>query len=307
MRYFFYNNVILLKAALKIHFQRIYPVLKNIFCRLTSRSPVRLDRIFAAQAVRKNSFLGVKVSVICSCFNTEPDHLRGMLDSLLRQVYPNWELCLLNCSDNDHPDVGGILEAYARKDPRIRVFRRDNRGIAANSNYIEQFASGEFLLLMDHDDLLSPGAIEELMQAAALHSSDFVYADEYYLYPFGYRIRRKKDFDLQLLWHDNYLNHPGLIRKNLFEEIGGFRDGFEGAQDYDLYLRLIEKVKTAYHVRKPLYAWRIHDTSFSQNRMNLCIASGKKALEEHLARLHIRAEVRALPFSAEFIVKRISD
>ena len=307
MKYFLYNNRTLVKSALKTYFPRIYPVLKNIFYRITSRSVVRLDRIFTAQAAGGNSFLGAKVSVICSCFNTSPDHLKAMLDSLLRQVYPNWELCLLNCSDDDHPDVGRILEAYARKDPRIRVFGHANQGIAANSNYVEQFASGEFLLLMDHDDLLPPCALEELMKAAALHSSDFVYADEYYLYPFGYRIRRKKDFDLQLLWHDNYLNHPGLIRKRLFDEIGGFREGFKGSQDYDLYIRLIEKIKTAYHVRKPLYVWRIHDTSFSQKSMEECIASGKKALEEHLARLHIRAEVRALPFSAEYIVKKISD
>ena len=280
--------------------------LNSLIPRLELPEPVSGDEDAGSSRQPVSDFIldtGKKISIISCCFNTEIPYLKAMIDSVLSQTYPNWELCLLDCSDDEHAATGDVTASYAEKDPRIKVVRSANRGIAMNSNCIAGHASGEYLFLLDHDDLLEPDALSEMLKFSLQHNAGFVYADEILLYPDRRVIRTKKDFSFSLLWHDNFVNHPVLFKKSLFDEIGGFREGFEGSQDYDLYLRILEKTNHFGHIRKPLYVWRIHNTSFSQNRMDLCIASGKKALSEYFKRaginVRILAEAQAPIFSLQ--------
>ena len=270
--------------------------LNSLIPRLELPEPVSGDEDAGSSRQNVSDFFldtNKKISIISCCFNTEIPYLKAMIESVLSQTYPNWELCLLDCSDNEHAAVGEVIASYAEKDSRIRVVRSANQGIAMNSNCIADHASGEYLFLLDHDDMLEPDALSEMLKFSLLHNAGFVYADEIHLYPDRSVIRSKGDFSLSRFWHDNYVNHPVLFQKSLFDEVGGFREGFEGSQDYDLYLRILEKTNHFGHVRKPLYVWRIHDTSFSQNRMDLCIASGKKALAEYFKRAGINVRISA--------------
>jgi glycosyltransferase involved in cell wall biosynthesis len=229
---------------------------------------------------------GPLISILCCSWNTPEEYLRAMLDSIRGQSHQRWELLIGNCSDGEHPAVGGILREAALNDARIKVFELPNRGIAANTNAVFEHASGEFVMLMDHDDLLMPDALEQLAGAQRREDSDFVYADEYVLQMEFRRIWRcrKKPFTMEALESDNFINHPVLIRRGLFESVGGFREGFEGSQDHDLYFRLLEKTDRISYVDAPLYVWRINPGSFSNRNLDRCIESGKKAVAEHLKR-----------------------
>ncbi len=236
---------------------------------------------------------GPRVSILCSVWNTRPCLLRQMVRSVLKQSYQDWELVINNCSDPSHPEVDSILARFASADARIKVQKKANQGIALNTNAAADCAAGEFILLMDHDDMLLPDALDHLMNAQKQADADFVYADEYYLVT-QYRVvwhRRKKPFSMKALEENNFINHPALIRKTLFSQAGGLRPGFDGSQDHDLYLRLLEKTAKTAYVPEPLYVWRIHPDSFSQSSVQKCIESGKKALAEHFSRLGVAAVV----------------
>lgn len=162
----------------------------------------------------------------------------------------------------------------------------ENLGIALNSNAAAKHAAGEFILLMDHDDLLMPDALEQLMKEQDQQDADFVYSDEFILQMQFKRIyhRHKQPFTMEALESDNFINHPALIRKSLFDSVGGFHSGFEGSQDHDLYFRLLEKTDRIAYLDKPLYVWRVNANSFSERCLDTCIQSGKRAIENHLAR-----------------------
>jgi len=236
---------------------------------------------------------GPLISIICCAWNTRPAFLRQMLHSIRKQSYRNWELVVDECSDSSHPETGAVLMRFAAADARIKVRKTVNRGIALNTNAAADRAAGEFILLMDHDDMLMPDTLERLVKAQQADQADFVYSDEF-LYQMPYQVvwnRHKGPFSMTRLETENYVNHPALIRKSLFLEIGGLRSGFEGAQDHDLYLRLFEKSSKIGYVPRALYVWRLHPDSFSHSSMQRCAESGKKALEEHFSRLNVAAVV----------------
>lgn len=247
---------------------------------------------------------GPLISILCNTWNTPSGYLEQMLLSIRQQSYRNWELLINNCSDPGHPEVKRILRAFSEKDDRIKVFNLENLGISLNTNAVAARASGEFILLMDHDDFLTPDALESLMAAQKQKNADFVYSDEYYLRMSCNLVlyRRKMPFSMEALESDNYVNHPALIRKTLFDQVHGFRTGFEGSQDYDLYLRLFEQTDNIAYVPKGLYVWRIHPVSFSQSALQHCIDSGKKALEEHFKRIGVPAVVESAKNEARFKV-----
>lgn len=234
-----------------------------------------------------------KVSIICCVWNTDLNFLKTMLDSVINQTYSNWEFCINNCSDAEHGSVQELLDQYRIKDVRIKILKNHNQGIAENSNVAVRAASGTFLFLLDHDDWLPPHALGCLLMSQKETGADFIYADEcvYFMKQKIGKLSHKGNFSIYTLRTNNFINHPVLIRKELFDQIHGFRSGFEGSQDYDLYLRLLENTERIQYIPQALYYWRINNSSFSQTELSKCIESGKKALEDHLKRMRIPGKV----------------
>lgn len=246
---------------------------------------------------------GSKVSILCNVWNTPSAFLRQMIESVLEQNYCNWELLLNNCSNIDNQEVEHMLLGYA-DEKRIKVFRTTNCGIAENTDFLLSQASGEFVLLMDHDDFLLPDTISEMMEAQQASGCDFIYADEIILFMSCRHLLKniKKSFSMPALERENFINHPALIRMQILKKIGGFRSGFEGSQDHDLYLRICEETEKIHYLPKLLYVWRYNDGSFSARHLDICIESGRKAVQEHLNRMNIAAEVTAEKDRAVFTI-----
>lgn len=239
-----------------------------------------------------------RFSIVTPVYNTPLDVLRECLESVLAQTFTEWELCLV---DDASPDaaVRTVLDEFARRDPRIRVRRRSkNGGIVAASNDGLEMATGEFVVLLDHDDLLTPDALA-MVDAALLRDDqiDYVYSDEDKLSAKGeyYDEFRKPDWSPERFRAQNYLCHLSTIRSTLVRDVGGFRPGFDGSQDYDLLLRVTEQARRIHHVPEVLYHWRVIPGSAAGDPMAKpeAYTAGERALRDHFARVGIDAEVVA--------------
>lgn len=206
------------------------------------------------------------ISIIMPVYNPKLDHFRQALDSILEQHYQKWELCLADDASTT-PGVRELIHEYARKDVRIKaVFRPINGHISAASNSALELAGGEFIALMDQDDLLPAHALYHVAVEVNRHPDlGLVYSDEDKIDEYGERIDPyfKPDWNPDLFCSHNLITHLGVYRTNLVREIGGFRQGYEGSQDYDLARRIIERVSPGQirHIPRILYHWRIHDQS----------------------------------------------
>ena len=238
-------------------------------------------------------------TIIIPVYNTEEVWLRRAIKSLQAQLYPNWETCIINdASTKDY--IAPILNEYAASDPRIRVKHLGaNRGIAGASAEALAMAAGEFIGLLDHDDELTPDALWEI--ASWLNRNpelDLVYSDEDKLTADGARVDPffKPDWSPDLLLSMNYIAHFAVVRRSLLDAIGGFRSGYEGAQDYDLLLRLTEKTDRIAHVPKILYHWRMSFSSAasSAGAKSYASDSGRRAVEDALKRRGREAAVEVL-------------
>ncbi len=240
------------------------------------------------------------VSVVVPTYNTPAPFLTAMIESVLAQTYSHWELCI---ADGNSPGdwVRPILERYAAQDPRIKVqFLDANRGIAGNTNAALALATGELVALLDHDDTLAPFALHEVVKALNDYpEADLIYSDEDKLDETGRRVDPafKPDWSPDTLRSYNYICHLLVVRRSLVTALGGIRDGFDGAQDYDLVLRATERARRIVHVPKVLYHWRMHAQSTAQNAQNktYIVEAGCKALAEHLERM--RTPGRVIPTS----------
>ncbi|MBR7138351.1 MAG: glycosyltransferase [Lentisphaeria bacterium] len=290
-----------LRCSLKkvAHFilpQKAYRFFQRCIWRL--RGELYEEKSFARKFItsRKHSaaVLPFRISILCNVWNTPIPFLKQMTDSVLSQNCTEWELLINNCSDEEHKHTEEFLERFTH-DPRVKIFRTVNQGICGNTHFLASNASGEFIFLMDHDDFLLPDTLERLAAAQQKEKSDFVYADEFVLIMAEDHLLKniKKPFTMTALERENFINHPALIRKSLFEKSGGFRTGFEGSQDHDLYLRLCENTSRITYVPETLYVWRINNGSFSSLHPEICIESGRKAVQEHLERMNIQGKVVA--------------
>lgn len=238
-------------------------------------------------------------SILVPVYATEEKILRATLESVLAQRYPFWELCIVDdASPNEEPRR--IVQEYARKDPeRIRfLFSETNGGIAVATNQAAKMAKGEFICLLDHDDLLDPEALMEVaLELQVKPDTDYFYSDEDKVNMVGDEFSQpfyKPDFDPDLLLCNNYLNHFSVIRRSLFECVGGFREGFDGSQDYDLYLRVTEKARRIVHIPKILYHWRMIPNSTAvdpEAKGGLYRESSVKALQAAIERRGLKAQV----------------
>lgn len=238
-----------------------------------------------------------KISILVPVYNTPQVFLKQMIQSVRKQTYANWELCIANANP-DNEEVKQILEICTKKDDRIKVVNvPENEGIAQNTNRALDIATGEFIGLLDHDDLLEENALYEIVSCLnEKKETDVLYTDEdkvttdldEYFSP-----NFKPDFNLDMLRANNYICHFFVAKKELIEKVGGFRAEYNGAQDYDLILRCTEQAQNVAHIAKILYHWRVHKESTADNPLSKMYAyeAGKKAIEAHLARCHTDGEV----------------
>lgn len=236
------------------------------------------------------------ISLAVPAYRTPEKYLRRMLDSLLAQTYENWELCLVNASPGDTA-MERTLSEYAAKDGRIRYQTLSkNLGIADNTNQALAMTKGELVGFLDHDDLLAPNALFEIVRAYELHpQGELFYTDEDKVTETEehFQPHFKPDFNLDLLRSNNYICHFLVVRRSLAEAAGGFREAFNGAQDYDFIFRCAEKAKEIVHIPEILYHWRTHRASTADNPASKMYAfeAGKRAIEAHLARQGVKGTV----------------
>ncbi len=243
------------------------------------------------------------ISVVMPTYNTGLEWLKGAVQSVRNQLYPNWELCIADDASTD-PVLKKYLETLVREDERIKVvFRQENGHISRASNSALDLCSGEWVALLDHDDLLAEHAL--FCVAAAIDdnpSLQLVYSDEDKFDQNGIRFdpNFKPNWNPELFYSYNMISHLGVYRKDILDRIGGFRAGFEGSQDYDLALRFIEQIdqKNIHHIPRILYHWRMHpeSTASSTNAKPYARVSGEKALQEHFSRRGVAASVEGLPY-----------
>jgi len=243
-----------------------------------------------------------RISVAVPAFRTPEVFLRQMIQSLLDQTYPNWELCIANGSPDD-TEMTAILKEYASADRRICVRDlRENLGIAGNTNAALTMASGEFVGLLDHDDLLAPNALYEIVKKLNEDRElDAVYTDEDKVttdLSEHFQPHLKPDFNLDLLRSNNYICHFFVVRKTIVDKVGGFRQEFDGAQDHDFIFRCVEEASGRVgHVPEIVYHWRTHKASTADNPASKMYAfdAGKRAIEAHLKRVGVEGEVSHTP------------
>ena len=242
------------------------------------------------EAQRKRNFMKeITFSIVVPTYQTPELFLRQMIESVLGQTFCRVELILADGSKDDV--VEKIAAEYAKKDSRVKYHRlSENKGISENTNEGLALATGDYIGLLDHDDLLELHALYEMRMAIAKQpEADVLYSDEdkvsfdlkHYFEP-----HFKPDFNPDLLRSNNYICHFLVFKRELLESVGGFRSEYDGAQDFDLVLRLTEKAKCIVHIPKVLYHWRSHEASTATNPMSKLYAyeAGKRAVEDHLKR-----------------------
>ena len=253
------------------------------------------------------------ISILTPLYNTPEPYLREFLDSFVDQTAPNGQLCLADASDAEHDAVKRIVEEYRAKNQRIVYKKIENKGIAANTNAAASLATGDYLALADHDDILAPHAMytmgKAILQLRERGEPDgFLYSDEAL---FSKSIQRpivahfKPDYAPDYLLCCNYICHLAVFQKALWDAVGGERPECDGSQDHDLFLRLIEQVGGAAHVPQVLYYWRVHagSTSGGTEAKPYVAAAAKKALADHLARTGRTGTVEDGLFPSTYRVK----
>ena len=238
----------------------------------------------------------VLISVAVPVYHTGELFLRQMIESVMDQSYKNWELCIVNAGPDDEK-VREILNEYAEKDKRIRVRElAENEGIGKNTNRAFEMAEGEYVALLDHDDLLAPDALFEVACAIERSYPDIIYSDEDKVS--GENLEHtqphfKPDFNIDLLRANNYICHLLVIRKTLIDKVGGFREGFDGAQDHDFIFRCSDNADIIVHIPRILYHWRTHQASTADNPASKLYAyeAGIRAVRENIERNGEEAEV----------------
>lgn len=229
----------------------------------------------------------LKISVLVPLYNTPENFLRDMIVSVMGQTYQNWELCLADASDEAYGRVAEVVNEYAASDSRI-VYRKlkKNEGIAENTNACIRMASGKYLALFDHDDVLHPSALYECAKAIEQQGADFVYTDEVTFE--GEELENiityhfKPDFSVDNLRGVNYICHLSVFHKALVDRVGMFRAEYDGSQDHDMIMRLTDAADKVCHIPKILYFWRSHkmSTSMNLNAKSYAVRAGRQAVRD---------------------------
>ena len=232
-----------------------------------------------------------KISIIIPMYNTPKE----LVESLINQTYSNWELCLADGSPEKNEELKSIYE----KDNRIKYkFLNENKGISGNTNEALTMATGEYIALLDHDDLLPQFSLYEIVKCINKNPEvEFIYSDEDKFEKLNgkrYDPYFKSDFAPDTLRANNFICHFSVFRRDLMEKLEGFRSEFDGAQDYDILLRMSEITKNIVHIPKILYHWRVHALSTAKSggtAKPYAYESGIKAVQAHIDRLGLKGKV----------------
>lgn len=240
----------------------------------------------------------VKISVITPLFKTEVPFLRAMIESVQVQTYENWELCLVDFSPAEVTSVEETVKEYTQNDGRIHYERDENINIPENTNRCIRTATGEYIAILDHDDVLHPSALYEAM-CAIDEDADFIYTDEV---KFEGDIKNlkipyfKQDFSKEELRVHNYICHFNVYKKSLLDEAGYYDFAYNGSQDHDIVLRLTEKAKKIVHIPQLLYYWRVSETSVAEN-----IGAKPYATLSGIAAINASYEREGIPYQVESV------
>jgi glycosyltransferase involved in cell wall biosynthesis len=241
------------------------------------------------------------ISIVMPTYNPDPSWLTAAIESVQAQIYPHWELCIANDASPD-PRCREVLDRLASQDRRIKVVHREKNGhISAASNSALEIATGEWIALMDHDDLLPEHALFWVADAIQRQPDvQLIYSDEDKIDGDGKRFGAyfKPDWNFDLFLSQNMFSHLGVYRADLMRAVGGFRLGMEGSQDYDLVLRCIERIRPdqIHHIPKVLYHWRVHaeSTASSNDAKPYAQIAGARALNEYFQRNGVKGHVESL-------------
>ena len=235
-----------------------------------------------------------KISLVVPMYNTEEKFFVQLVDCVLGQTYKNFELCLADGS----PKKAEFVDDIVKKDERIKYkFIGENKGISGNTNEALSLATGNFIGLLDHDDLLPNFSLYEIVKCINENPDvEFIYTDEDKIN--SDTLERfdphfKPDFAIDTLRSNNYITHFSIFKKSLMEKIGGFNSKYDGAQDYDVIIKAVENAKKIVHISKVLYHWRVHQnsTAMISESKPYAYEAGVLVIEDHLKRLNIDAKV----------------
>lgn len=270
----------------------------NYYERWYSKTEPSIDDLKGQRALAKKFGYRPLISIVTPIYNTPPAILEATIKSVIDQTYDNWEMCLVD-GNSEEKKIREIIDKYARSDSRIKIKYLDrNLGISGNSNEALKLVNGEFVALLDHDDLLAPFALYEVVQALNKNRKlDFIYSDRDLITEDGSRRFQplfKPDWSPDIMLSANYLTHVCVIRKGLVDEVGGFSSETDGAQDWDIFLKITERTREIYHIPKILYHWRTLDTSCSimgAQAKPYIFDAQCRAIEGHLQRIGMKGRM----------------
>lgn len=280
----------------------MYPEVWRVSPESYLRWAIDRDQLLASQPVVSE---GPLISIVMPVYNTDLAFLSTAIDSVRAQRYPHWQLCI---ADDASPEaeVAALLRRYAQLDDRICVVYLDtNQGIAGASNRALELADGDYIGLMDHDDVLHPAALNVVASALGdTPHAKFVYTDSDHLDGEGRRCNPffKPGWDYTRFLGQNYLNHFTVIHRDVMHACEGWRIGYEGSQDYDLYLRIFEQVSAEeiLHIPEVLYHWRDVPSSVARSNLGKAVQAAREAIRHHFERGEIEAQVRGCPHAIIF-------
>ena len=247
---------------------------------------------------RKETFMSEpKISIIVPVYQTPLRYLEEMVDSVIVQSYQNWELCVADGSGGDQKIIDRMKQ-YCAVEKRIKYeILEKNEGISGNTNRALELATGDYIGLLDHDDILAPNALYEVVKALQTDKWDILYTDEDMLNQGKHcNPAFKPDFSIDLLRSHNYITHFFVVKKYIVDQVGGFDKRYDGSQDYDFIFRCVEQADEIFHIPQILYHWRIHEQSVAGNPESKLYAydAGKRAIEAHLHRMGMEADVEMM-------------
>jgi glycosyltransferase involved in cell wall biosynthesis/SAM-dependent methyltransferase len=295
--------VIAANKAVEINIDSIYPEWIRLYDTLSVQDQHDIHRHVVQLACNP------LISIVLPVYNTPEQWLRQAIESVRNQLYPHWELCIADDASTE-PHVRTMLEEYRQADSRIKVVYREKNGHISNaSNSALDLATGEFIALLDHDDELT---LHALYMVAVEHNqhpdADIIYSDEDKIDADGKRFHPlfKPDWNPDLFFSQNYISHLGVYRTTLVRAIGGFREGYEGSQDYDLCIRCVEhtSAERIRHIPWVLYHWRAiaGSTAISVKEKAYAESAGVRALTDHFAKVSPAAEVRTATWPTTYQV-----
>ena len=250
----------------------------------TGSFPDKLRRLDESTKEYENKIV---ISILVPLYNTPKDFLCEMIDSVVNQTYPDWELCLADGSDDEHSYVGEICKEYA-KDERVKYQKLvKNEGISGNTNECLKMATGEFIGLFDHDDILHPSALYKYREAID-EGADYIYCDEATFQNGDINnmitVHFKPDFAIDNLRANNYICHFSVFKRSLLNDTELFRTEYDGSQAHDMILRLTHLAQKVVHIPGIYYYWRAHAGSVASdiNAKTYAIDAAKRAVSDHL-------------------------